>query len=105
MSPIINSFSGGIEKVHICESCQHSKTTVESFISLYFKKMSLEEANFVRSKFEEKEFDEGMIYKEQPLKKKKTLMNVIMGKKKERIPVLTIRDYLCHLNYTKSDKK
>lgn len=101
MSPIFNAFGGGIEKVYECAQCHKSKTRVEDFVSLSFKTMSLEEVQFVRSRFAEKGFAEGLVYKETPAKKT-PLLHKLLGKKADKTPVLTIRDYLCHLNYTRS---
>lgn len=104
MSPIFNAFGGGIEKVYGCSQCKKTKTTVEDFVSLSFKTMSAEEIEFVRSRFLEKNFTEGLVYKEVPARKTH-LLQKFLGKKTEKIPVLTIRDYLCHLNYTKNPAK
>lgn len=101
MSPIFNAFGGGIEKVYKCSECKRTKTTVEDFVSLSFRTMNAEEVGFVRHRFEEKKFTEGLIYKEVSIKKSHLLQKFI-GKKTEKIPVLTIRDYLCHLNYTRN---
>lgn len=101
MSPIINSFGGGIEKIYQCTLCLKQKTTIEEFVGLNFKLMSSLEVDFIRSKFSQQSFTEGLVYKEQPAKKF-GFIGKLIGKKKEDIPVLTIRDYLCHLNYTRS---
>lgn len=101
MSPIFNAFGGGIEKVYSCAECKKSKTTVEDFVSLSFKTMSADEIEFVRNRFSEKQYTEGLVYKEVPAKKTH-LFQKILGKKSEKIPVLTVRDYLCHLNYTRN---
>jgi len=102
MSPILNTLGGAIEKVYGCESCQLSKTTLENFVTLNFKTLSALEVRFIRDKFMEKKYFEGMYYKEQPVKKK-TIVDKLLRKKLERVPVVTIRDYLCHLNYTKNE--
>lgn len=84
--------------------CKFHKTTIENFVSMNFKSLSTEEVTFIREKFIEKDFQEGLFYKV-PTLKKATLLSKILGKKNEkRIPVTTIRDFLCHLNYTKGDK-
>lgn len=104
MSPILNAFGGGIEKIYQCERCQKTKTTVEEFVSLNFKPLSAHEVEFIRTKFQQKGFKEGLVYKKE-VKKKTNMFSKLINKKQEDVPVLTIRDYLCHLNYTRNSEK
>ena len=102
-SPILNGLGGGIEKVYNCTNCKFSKSTVESFVSLSFKPLSADEVSFIRKKFLDNEYLEGMVYRE--IAPKKSLMTSIFKKKESpRVPLLTIRDFLCHLNYTVSNE-
>ena len=98
-SPILNALGGGIEKIYSCEECKFSKTTVESFVSLSFKPLSAFEVDYIRSKFAEKKYSEGLVYKEQT-SVKPGLISMFSRKVNKRVPQLTIRDFLCHLNYT-----
>jgi ubiquitin C-terminal hydrolase len=104
MSPILNAFGGGIEKIYQCDKCENTKTTVEEFVSLNFKPLTSIEVEFIRSKFHQKGFKEGLVYKKES-KKKTNLLSKLIQKKQGDIPVLTIRDYLCHLNYTRNSEQ
>ena len=98
-SPILNALGGGIEKIYSCEECKFSKTTVESFVSLSFKPLSTYEVDYIRSKFAEKKYSEGLVYRDQT-SIKSGLISIFNRKVNKRVPLLTIRDFLCHLNYT-----
>lgn len=103
MSPILSAFGGAIEKNYLCDSCNQTKTVLETFVSLSFQKLSLEDITTIRTKFSEKGYSEGLVYREQPHQPASFVQRMI-GKKGDRVPIVTIRDYLCHLNFTRSDK-
>lgn len=103
MSPILSAFGGAIEKNYHCDNCKQTKAVVENFVSLSFQKLTLEDLEIIRNKFMEKGFTDGLVYRDRVLQTK-TFIQKVIGKKTEKIPIVTIRDYLCHLNFTRSDK-
>ncbi len=62
------------------------------------------EVQHVRQNFAARGYKEGQVYKTVPLEKKSIKDRLLMQSSK-KIPVLTIRDYLCHLNFTRNDIK
>ncbi len=102
MSPILGAFSGAIEKIYSCDNCKKERVVVENFVSLNFEKLNEEEVETVRRNFIERNYKEGMVYKSVPLGKR-SLKNKLLLQSNKKIPLLTIRDYLCHLNFTRND--
>lgn len=102
MSPVLGAFGGVIEKIYQCANCNKQKTLVENFVSLTFKRLTIEEIQSIRAHFEDRGYSDGLVYKVIPTPKK-SLMNIIMLRKSMKIPLLTLRDYFCHLNFTRSE--
>lgn len=105
MSPVIYGIGGEIEKLYVCKTCLDNVTKLEYFISLNFKKITLEELNTIRNKFKDEGYHEG-IKVEQQEKKNAGLIERIFSKSKKKEapkPIATIRDYLCHLNLLQKD--
>lgn len=163
-SPILPCFTGGIEKNYVCAHCLYSKTTIEQFSTLNFKPLALQEVVYIRERFRQRGYAEGLLYeipegnmipqktapttdkpkasrlgfissiftkdnqqtqfepgdnrgslqrqqstgdKIVPKSPRTGFLQSLFGKPKqtadeEQVPVLTIRDYLCNLNYTRS---
>ena len=162
-SPILPCFTGGIEKNYVCAHCLFTKTTIEQFSTLNFKPLALQEVVYIRERFRQRGYTEGLVYQTQggsvtsaksaqPEKPKPSpfgfissifskdnkqtigigednrglgsinkpasdreiprsprggFLQSLFGKPKqpsleEEVPILTIRDYLCNLNYTRS---
>lgn len=162
-SPILPCFTGGIEKNYVCAHCLFTKTTIEQFSTLNFKPLAMQEAVYIRERFRQRGYTEGLVYqsqggsatsakpaqpekpkpssigfisaifgkdhkqpigtgeehrgtgsinkpvsdKEVPRSPRGGFLQSLFGKPKqqpleEKVPILTIRDYLCNLNYTRS---
>ena len=105
MSPFIYGIGGEIEKQYICKGCLESITKLEYFISLNFKKISIEELSLIRQKFKQENYDEGIKYEPVETKKQGLIQRLFSKSKKpeDPKPIATIRDYLCHLNLLQKD--
>lgn len=104
MSPVMAGLGGTIEKIYHCDMCGNKKTTQESFVCLNFKVLSKEDILFIRDQFQQKGYNEGLIYKEKRSITPQRLLKKLIGRNQEPEPILTIRDYICHLNYMIEDK-
>lgn len=102
MSPILGAFGGAIEKIYTCDNCRKERVAVENFVSLNFEKLNIEEVETVRKNFLERNYKEGMVYKSIPLEKR-SFKNKLLLQSSQKVLQLTIRDYLCHLNFTRND--
>lgn len=105
MSPIIYGIGGEIEKLYACKSCLDTVTKLEYFISLNFKKISIEELDTIRKKFADEGYEEGIKFEEIKEKKAGVIERIFMKKPKKEAPkpIATLRDYLCHLNLLQKD--
>lgn len=101
MSPILGALGGALEKIYLCSNCGRKKVVLENFVALNFHRLNLKETNEVRKNFIEKNFEEGLVYASVPIPKKSFLDNFRL-KNTKKVPLLTLRDYLCNLNYTKN---
>ena len=106
MSPVIYGIGGEIEKLYVCKNCLDNVTKLEYFISLNFKKITMDELITIRSKFKDEGYEEGIKFEALDKKKPGVIERLFsLNKKKEAPkPVATIRDYLCHLNLLQKDE-
>lgn len=104
MSPIIDAFGGVLKKTYECIVCKQSRDVVENRFSLNFDRLDRSEIQKVRQTFEEKGYTEGLVYK-QVQAKNSSLISKLMMKSTRKVPLLTLRDYFCHLNFTLGDLK
>ncbi len=104
MSPVIYGIGGEIEKYYSCKYCHNIITKIENFISLNFKKLQPNELEEIRDKFASEGYHEGIKYEETGEKKKGIFKNLFSKKKDNLKPIITIRDYLCHLNLLQKDQ-
>lgn len=95
-SPVFAAIGGEIEKYLLCKNCGKFTSRLENFISLNFKKLQESEVQEIRRKFEHQGYAEGMVTKQSP--EKRGLLSKFLNRKPKVIPLVTIRDYLCHLN-------
>jgi ubiquitin C-terminal hydrolase len=102
MSPILDAFGGALEKIYDCTACEYSRTVLENFVSLSFDRLTLSELLKIRTKFEERNYNEGLQYIKTDLKKT-SLFDKLRLKKTQSLPLITLRDFFCHLNFTMSD--
>ena len=105
MSPVIYGIGGEIEKLYVCKTCLDSVIKLECFISLNFKKISLEELNTIRNKFKDEGYHEGNKVEHQEKKNTGLIERIFYKNKKKEAskPIATVRDYLCHLNLLQKD--
>ena len=103
MSPILDALGGALEKIYICSECGKRKVVLENFVALNFHRLNLKEVNEVRKNFKERNYEEGLVYCNMPMPKK-TFFDKLMLKSTKKVPVLTLRDYLCNLNFTRNDQ-
>ena len=102
MSPILDALGGALEKVYHCSECGERRTVLENFVSLTFNRLTLKEVEEVRRNFRLRNYEEGLVYCNMPVVKK-SLFDRILLKNTKRFPLLTLRDYLCNLNFTRND--
>lgn len=103
MSPILDALGGALEKVYHCSECGKKRTVLENFVTLNFHRLNIAEVEEVRKNFKERSYEEGMVYSNIPVPKK-TLMDKIFLKNRKKVPLVTLRDYLCNLNFTRNDQ-
>lgn len=95
-SPIFAAVGGEIEKNLMCKECSNTTQRCENFISLNFKKLQEPEIAVIREQFEKQGYREGQVYKTEG--RKQGLLSRVFQRKRKQVPVVTIRDYMCHLN-------
>lgn len=101
-SPIFAAIGGEIEKNFLCKECSNTTHRVENFISLNFKKLHEPEISEIRGQFEKQGYREGLVYRSDT--RKKGLLSRVFQRKQKQTPVVTIRDYFCHLNLLQRER-
>lgn len=102
MSPVFDAFGGAIEKIYDCPDCHYSRTVLENYITLSFDRLTMADVFKIRQKFEERNYPEGLLYIKNTAKKT-SLMDKLLLKKAQLIPLITLRDFFCQLNFTMSE--
>lgn len=102
MSPVLDALGGALEKIYHCSECGKKKTVLENFVALNFHRLNTREVEEVRRNFRAKNYDEGLIYIDSPVKK--SFFDRLLLKAAKKVPQVTLRDYLCNLNFTKNEQ-
>lgn len=106
MSPILSSFGGAIERIFACENCQKHRVSLENFVSLNFQPLGVKDTQQIRNLFEQEKYAAGLVYEGDAkggVASKPSFLGKLLLRKETKIPILTLRDFFCHLNMTKSD--
>lgn len=104
MSPILSSFGGAIERIFGCQSCKKHRVSLENFVSLNFQVLTQRDVAEIRALFEQQKYSAGLVYEEDskpPSSIKSSFLGKLLLRKDVKVPMLTLRDFFCHLNMTK----